>query len=264
MKNFCRAILILVIVFFVASSDELPAQELKENTSQPAVRLGEIYGDFPSEELIADAYIYNEKYGGKFALRLCSTTDSLTTVYGLFSARLKLFAKALERTGKIPKEKVSYIFANNCNDKNGTSAVELWWIPQAGEEPEFVKRFEPCQLKLFSYGGNSDKGFKTDKQYVAALKSLAEKTRGVSDRSKLTGLVTATYYNRYPQKLRRRIETAKKMLAKEIKDGLVIVEVRKSIVPFISEKENARLKEKEYPIIYHIEFEENGCLEPKK
>lgn len=260
MQSFYRYIWILSVVFFLTSSEKLSAQESKKDIPQEVIKLGTVVRDSPSEELTSDAYFYNKEYGGKFAVKLCST-NSLTTAYGLSSVRIKRLVQNLTGIGRILKENISYVFGSDClDDEKDLVAVELWWIPKEKQTPKFDKQFAPCQLKTTGFGENTDKVFNNDKQYAAALKDLAKKIRSVSDRSKLTGLVTAVYYNYYPRKLRKRVETAKKLLAQEIKDGLAVVEVKESYLPYISESVQSKLKAKEYPDVFYVQFEENGCI----
>lgn len=260
MKNICRLFIILVSSLNLLCLS-LSAQQATSNTAQSAVKLGNIFGDYPPEELIADANFYHKKYNGKFLFRLCSANNSLPTVYGLYSTRLKTFTKSLERTGQVPPQNIYYVFGSRCENQNDLSFVELWWTPNDGREPQFDRRVEVCQLKISGYGNSSEQEFTSDKKYVAALNNLKKEVRAAADRSKVAGLVTVVYYNNYSPRLRRRIKMAEKLLATEIKDGLATVEVRKSVMPFVSEKEIARLKEKQFPLVYGVSLEERDCFD---
>ena len=255
MKNFCRLFSILILSLHLLCFS-LSAQQATGDDTLSAVKLGDVLSDYPSEELVADASFYHKKYSGKFLFRLCSANNSLPTVYGLYSVRLKTLSKSLERIGKIPAQSINYIFSSQCENQNDPSSVELWWIPNDGREPGFDRRIEICQLKISGYGNDSEQGFTSNKQYIAALNDLAKAVRVTADRSKIAGVITVVYYNNLSPQMRRKIKMAEKLLSTEIKNGLITVKVRKSVVPFVSEKEVARSKEKQFPLVSSVALED--------
>lgn len=248
------------MAFFYVSFESVQAQNLIANKPKESVKLGRILSIHLPEELSADADAYYKEFGGGFAVRLCST-EFLPIAYGLSAERLKAFPRDLSRLLSIPKKNISlFVYKKNCaSGDEETTAVELWWTPDGGKTIEFDKQFVDCQFERGYYGKVTGKGFRNDKQYATALKKLKKEIRAVSNGSKRAGLVRVVYYNQYTERLRRRIEQAKAFLADEVNDKLITFRVDETYIPYISEKAKAKLKEKEYPDVFSVQFEENGC-----
>ena len=130
-----------------------------------------------------------------------------------------------KRDLNISADKFIFLRSDDCASKDAVEIpTEVWWIPDENSLPPHLEKFKPCQIK----GVFSSKDYRNDYEYEQSLVVLKRTVNSLNKKGgKFLGFVIGDYHKTPNKLLLKRLNKAKRILSKEIRNGLVTVKTRK-------------------------------------
>lgn len=237
---------LIIAVWFCAILSVLSQTALSTNQTK-SLRLARFEKNGVSlefNELNISADFRYRQFHGNFVIRLCSETPFLI-LYKQQGPRIGRLLYEFKKFTKIPKDRLILLRSEDCvSNREQVTPIKIWWIKD-DEFPPFIEKLAPCQISSRLLEGD----LKNDSDYQKGLHHLREEIKLSNTKNKAIGYVRGFYAKRRNRVLTKRLSDARRLLASEIKEGLVKIETVKY--------KNANSKKSDsFPIISMVEIQD--------